>query len=154
MTLRICPRDGFEMILDVETARTAAEAGYPAVELYSCRLGHSLRVWEPDELAARRQARQGRRPCAVCGLWLPENSGRRGVHVGECTRFRNRAYVEFTKAHPGEPFLLEAQPWYRGILAPLPAPLPPLDPLAGRIPTDWAEGYLRLYGGEAPEQAA
>ena len=28
--LRVCPLDGFPMILDLETARTAVDAGWPA----------------------------------------------------------------------------------------------------------------------------
>lgn len=157
--VRLCSRDGFAMVLDVETARLSIEAGWPAVELWTCRMGHSHRVWPVDELAARRAERKGRRPCAVCGLWLPFKSGLRGqggrqVHEGACMRFKYRAYQAFRQAHPGTPFFLDEQSWYKGIHAPLSSPPLPLDPLAGHMPKDWAEGWASVHGYETGASAA
>jgi hypothetical protein len=153
---RLCQYDGFELVLDVETARRAVEAGWPVVELYVCRNGHSVRVWGPDALALRRAERRGRKPCAVCGLWLPmaKKGDRRHVHDGACQRFKEKAYRAWTKANPGKLFFIEEQPWYRGIHAPLPEPLPPLDPLAGGMPWTWSEGWARIYGDAAAQVPA
>lgn len=154
--VRVCPKDGYAMELDREVLQASVEAGWPAVELLRCRNGHSVRFWPVDELAARRAALRGRRPCAVCGLWLgpPAKYSRQQVHPGACVAFRNQAYNRFLVEHPGQPFLLEEQPWYRGILAPLPGPPAPLDPLAGQAPRDWLDGWARSFGYEAAEPAA
>ena len=145
---RPCPLDGFAMILDLETARTAVDAGWPAVELYRCANGHSHRVW-PAEVPKRRW-HMGARACAVCGGPLPPLKGRfavgcRKYHPGQCMVFASRERTRWCQAHPGERFVLEAQPWYRGPCAPR-EPLALLDPLAGRMPRDWAAGWGRSYG--------
>lgn len=145
--VRLCEVDGFELVLDLETARAAVDAGWPAVEMWVCRMGHSHRVW-PEETPKRRW--HGTRPCAVCGGPLPplkdrHSLGTRRYHAGPCTVFASRERTTWTNRHPGEPFVLERQSWYRGPLATM-VPLPPLDPLAGRLPRVWLEGWCHAYG--------
>ena len=156
MPVRRCALDGFELRLDVETARAAVDSGWPAVELWTCRLGHSKRVW-PVEVPTRRW-HTGDRACAVCGGPLPplkDHSvlGSRKYHAGPCTVFASRERTTWSNRRPGVPFVLEAMPWYKGPLAPV-MPLPPLDPLAGRMPRDWADGWGRSYGEGGAGEAA
>jgi len=152
---RLCPRCGFELVLDLETARTSIDAGWPAVELYTCRLGHSQRVW-PIE-APMRPWDLNVHACAVCGRPLPPLKDRyaiggRKYHAGPCTVFASRERTTWSNRHRDLPFVLEAMPWYKGPLAPV-VPLPPLDPLAGRMPRDWAAGWRRVYGDSEAERA-
>lgn len=147
--VQACPKDGLPLELDLEVLRASIAAGWPAIRLWRCLNGHSRREWDVDEVAAWRATRNGRVPCVVCGLWLPRATGGRAqVHQGECLRARERARAAWGKLHPDAPFFVEEQPWYRGLLAPPEAPLPPLDPLAGAVPAEWAEGWLAIYGGE------
>ena len=148
---RICRLDGFPMVLDLETARTAVDAGWPAVELYRCANGHSHRVW-PAEVPKRRW-HPGMRACAVCGGPLPpikdrHADGSRKYHPGQCTRQAAWHRDRWRRAHPGQTFVLEVQRWYRGPCAPR-EPLPLLDPLAGRMPRDWVARWARVHGLES-----
>jgi len=154
---RLCPRDGYALVLDDVIARTAIDAGWPAVALWRCRMGHSHRDWPPEQMAARRTDPSVRKPCAVCGRPLPRKprlhgSGGRKYCPGPCTAFVKRERGLWLWHH-GPPFVIEAQPWYKGPLYQAP-PLPLLDPLAGRMPRDWAAGWRRVHGVEAPEIAA
>ena len=133
-------------------ARTSIDAGWPAVELWRCRMGHSVRAdaaWlQADPVVARPP-----RLCPVCGVELIRRKGSSAKCCSDpCQRFvakmRSYAYQH------GAAFLLEAQPWYRGSVTAYqrPEPLPPLDPLAGRMPRDWADGWGRVHGdGRAGE---
>jgi len=140
--LRACPLDGFPMILDLETARTAVDAGWPAVELYRCANGHSHREWPAE--TPRRRWHAADRPCAVCGRPLTGVSNQK-YHPGVCASVAFRERARWNGQHPGQLFVLERARWYRGPLYHA-APLPPLDPLAGRMPRDWAVGWGRSYG--------
>jgi len=145
---RLCRYDGFALELDTVIARTSTDAGWPAVALWRCRLGHSHREGEPA-VATRRKASWTRKPCAVCGQSLPRDprfhgSGGRKYCSGPCTAFVARARGLWLWHH-GPPFVIEAQPWYKGPLYAA-ATLPPLDPLAGRMPRDWAAGWARVHG--------
>lgn len=144
--MKRCPLDGFAMELDLETARKSIDAGWPAVELLVCRMGHSYRANPPQE---RPPVYPPPKRCAVCGQSLPSKT--RKYHPGPCTVFIARERGLWYWHHPGEPFLVEAMPWYRGAATAYREPviLPPLDPLAGRMPREWAEEYLRVYGGGA-----
>ena len=151
---RLCPRDGFVLVLDDVIARTSIDAGWPAVELLRCRLGHSVRADAPH----LRTGPTPKRPaplCPACGAVVPRAKGSsRKMCSDRCSRFvagqRSKAYQR------GEAFVLEAQPWYRGAVTAYqrPTPLPPLGPLAGRIPRDWAAGWGRVYGDVLPVNAA
>jgi len=154
--VRLCPRCGFELVLDTVIARTSIDAGWPAVELWRCRMGHSVREW-PTEIP-RPRWRDGIHPCAVCGRPLPkakgcDGSGSRKAHLGACQAVVQRERAKWNWHHPLNPFVLEQASWYRGPLRVM-APLPPLDPLAGRIPRDWAEGWGRLHGVDLAAPAA
>jgi hypothetical protein len=72
---------------------------------------------------------------------------------GACATFANRANWRWHQRYPFKPYILEAQPWYVGPLYHR-APLPPLDPLAGRMPRCWADGWLRVHGLGLGESAA
>ena len=93
--------------------------------------------------------------CPVCGLPVAQQRRTARKYCGpRCAAFvageRTRAF------NRGEEFRMEAQTWFRGEGRPVQpaAPLPPLDPLAGRMPRDWAEGWMRSYGVEVAEGAA
>lgn len=151
---RLCPRDNFELVLDHEIVRTSIDAGWPAVALFRCRLGHSVREW-PAEARHGWTGRQ--KPCAVCGRLLPiasgyGGSGGRKYHAGACAATAFRERQRWSARHPGQVFLLELAPWYRGPLY-LARPLSPLDPLAGRMPREWADGWLRGHGLRPVEDA-
>jgi hypothetical protein len=149
---RLCPRDSFPMELDRHLARECIEAGWLPVLLYRCANGHSYR--EQTEAPHTPIKDQGGKACAVCGLPLTPLKGRwvmggRKYHAGACAVFASRERSTWCNQHPDEPFVLEHQPWYRGAvtpLAPLPDPLPPLDPLAGACGRAWWEGWARVYG--------
>jgi hypothetical protein len=152
---RLCPKDSFPMELDRELAQASFDAGWPVVELYVCRLGHSHRDW--PEAAPRAERSSGPRPCAWCGLPLPPlkggGLGSRKYHVGVCTSGASRERSQWCWHHPLETFVLERAWWYKGPLARR-APLAPLDPLGGRMPRDWADGWARVHGGEMADGAA
>src|SRR3990167_3329194 len=84
---RICRLDGFELILDLETARTAVDAGWPAVELYRCANGHSHREWPAE--TPRRRWHAANRPSAVCGRPLTGVSNQK-YHRATCAAFAPR----------------------------------------------------------------
>jgi hypothetical protein len=151
---RVCLRDGFPLLLDLETARRSVEAGWPAVELWTCMMGHSVRGDAPSLQTGPRPTRPAPL-CPACGAIVSRAKGSsRKMCSNRCSRFvagqRSRAYQH------GEAFVLEAMPWYRGAVTAYqqPKPLPPLDPLAGRMPRDWAAGWLAVHGGTGPEAAA
>lgn len=148
--VKLCPRDGLELRLDLETARTAVDAGWPAVALYRCLNGHSHRDW--PETAARTERAQGARPCAWCGGPLPvlrsKGLGSRKYHPGTCTASASRERSFWCWHHPGKDYHMELAPWYKGPLS-AHTPLPPLDPLAGSLGREWLEGWARVHGYEA-----
>src|SRR3990172_2938181 len=97
---RLCPRDGYALVLDDVIARTAIDAGGPAVALWRGRRGHSHRDWPPEQMAARRTDPSVRKPCAVCGRPLPRKprlhgSGGRKYCPGPCTAFVTLARYKF-----------------------------------------------------------
>ena len=146
MGLKTCPRDGFPLELDRALLRATVEAGWPAVELLTCLNGHSVRADAPH----LRTGPAPKRPallCPACGRQVIRVKGScKKACSDACTKFvatmRGRAYQR------GEIFVIEEQPWFRGGLpAARPStPLPPLDPLAGRMPRDWAVGWGRVHG--------
>ena len=144
--MRVCGFDGFALELDLETARRATDAGWPPIELWTCRMGHSVREHAPS-LHGRPILTRPILRCAVCGTILPPS--KRTVCSADCRQFVNTQ--RHAAAREGETFILEAAPWYKGAITAYQKPaLPlPLDPLAGRMPQAWAEGWLRLYGGRA-----
>jgi hypothetical protein len=150
----LCRYDGLPLELDREIARACIESGWPAVELLRCKNGHSVRADAP-------YLRTGPAPkrlapiCPVCGAVVQRSKrSSRKFCSDHCARFcsgmRTSAYQR------GEPFVLEAQPWYAGTATSdrVAEPLPPLDPLAGRMPRDWAAGWLRVHELEPVEGGA
>lgn len=142
--MMLCRHDGFFMELDVETARQAVDAGWPPVLIYRCRNGHTLRGDDGPPTARARCIPR----CAVCGAPLGGHKGGGAKMCSPACRKivaarRQRAYDR------GEPFILEAQAWYRGhVTAFLPPPPPPpasLDPFAGHWPRMMTEGFLRWH---------
>lgn len=143
---RLCPRCHAALHLDLELARVSIQAGWPAVELLRCRHGHSVRADAPHLRTGPAPTRPAHR-CPVCGAVVLRAKGcSRKMCSDRCSRFvagrRAQAYQR------GEPFVLERQPWYMG---PVTAwrqvtSLPPLDPLAGRMPREWVEGWLKTHG--------
>jgi len=133
------------MELDAVIARTAADAGWAAVEVYRCRLGHSLRGDAPSLRTGPRIRPVPR--CPACGVVItrPRGSSRK-MCLGACTRFITR--MRSAAYERGEQFILEDQPWYKGHVTAYrtPTTVVPLDPFAGHCSTDWLAGWARWYG--------
>lgn len=150
----LCPRCHEPLRLDAELTRASLDAGWPAVELLVCLNGHSLRADAP-QLQRGPLLPAPTRLCAVCGQAVERQKGlARKYCSAACSNFvaKERSLAHYR----GEIFELEAQAWYQGRRRVVEAsvPLPPLDPLAGRIPREWAAGWLRVHGGELAEPAA